>query len=513
MKEFDLPVNEAFQRGLNPEDRLGRGYGRGFLIEAIGLKPKSYGLRPALDLENPFAASQYDSWPFPQLAIEQDQVLLLGETTINLVDDSTDPWTVGAALSFVDFVEPDTATTLTGGGPWHFTEGMNGGIYTNGVDLLIRDNSELLIGQVRRNRVSDVAVNTVTAHKGRVIYGGFSPSSLWSSDWSALFESWLLKTPISVDYAEQEDVGEQFVFWSSIGGGDALWPFDPPDADKWLDLFERNEAGFAPMPWKGSVYRVLPLGDGVAVYGDRGIAFLRPITSPVASFGIVPLARFGIASRSAAGGNERGHAFIASDGTVYSLSPSLELSRRGYKAFMEDGLGEEFVVSFDVQEQDFLLAGYDGSDEFAYALTPEGLGNSIQIPTEIVSYHDDSYAVTTSSGDTYYLATTEILDFRVRDVKTITTVEVGAETSSGKDIEVAVDYRYEHDQSWSRSPWVLVNPLGFARIQVTATEFRFVFRTPVAANTGFQMDYANIKWQPSGRRTVRGLTSAAEAVS
>jgi len=513
MKEYDLPVEEAYQRGLNPTNRMGRGYGRGFLAESTGLKPLAVGLRPTNDLQEPFSASQYDTWPFPQLAIEQSQVLLLGETTINAVDDSADPWTVGSALTFVSFDDPATAATLTGGGPWHFTEGLNGGIYTNGVDLLVRDNSEAMFGQTRRNRVSSVAVNSVTAHKGRIIYGGFSPTDLWSSEWSAHFEKWLTQAPIQIDYSSQEEVGSQFVFWSSIGGGDALWPFDPPDDDRWLDIFERNEAGFAPMPWKGSVYRVLPLGDGVVVYGDRGIAFLRPITSPVNSFGIIPIARFGIASRSAAGGSRDAHAFIDATGEVWTLSGGLELQRRGYREYLSAGIGEEFVVSYDSLENEFHLAGYTGSAEFDYVLTDQGLGKSYQVPTEIVPYHDDSFAVTTTTSDTYYIANTEVLDFRVRDLKTITTVEVGAEATASKDIEVAVDYRYEKDDSWSRSPWVLVNPQGFARIQMTAVEFRVVVRSIISGNSGFQLDYVNVKWQAVGRRTVRGLTSAAEAVS
>jgi len=510
MKEFDLPVEEAYQRGLSPDARVGRGFGRGFLAESIGLKPTPYGSRPAADLQEPFSSSQFASWPFPQLAIEQSQVLLLGEAAINLVDDSADPWTVGAALSFVEYEAPETAATLTGGGPWHFTEGLNGGIYTNGVDLLVRDNREAMFGQARVNRVSDIAVSTLTAHRGRVFYGGFNPADLWTSEWAGLFEKWLLLSPVQIDYQDQQQVSEQFVFWSSIGGGDSLWPFDPPEPEQWLDLFERNEAGFTPLPWTGSVYRLLPLGNGVVAYGDRGITYLNPITAPVTSFGLVDIAAFGIASRSAAGGDDKVHAFVASDGEVYTLTSGLELQKRGYKQFL--AAGDEFVVSHDSLENDFHIAGTAGGSEFNYVLTQQGLGQSYQVPTSIARYHDDSFAVTTTTSDTHFVATTEILDFRSRDIKTVSMVEVGAQLSSGIDIEVAVDYRYSKSASFSRSPWVLVNPEGFARIQMTALEFRLVVRAPITNNPDFQPDYVNVKWQPSGRRAVRGLTSASETV-
>jgi hypothetical protein len=513
MQEFDFSVSDAFRNGRSPDDEVGRNFGRQFLSEIFAMRPTPSGLRPTLSLANPFGSDQFSSWPFPQIANEQQNVLLLGATAFNVVDDSADPWSVGAALTLLDYDDPGQAATITSGGPWHWTEFQHSCIYTNGQSIVVRDNSLPMLGQPQQTLVSGTNVNSVCflEKEGRVFYGGFSPSDLWGTEWSAVFEEYLNRSPVAIDYTDQQAIQEQFVFWSSIGGPDALWPLSPPEAEHWLDMFERNEAGFAPMPWRGTVYRVLPLGNGVIVYGDKGIARLVPVSTPFPTFGIQRIARFGIASRSAVYGTEQRHVLVASDGELWEVTAD-GIRDIGFRADLEQGIGQEFVVSFDPLEAEFHIAGQDsGGDTFNYVLTGAGLGQHNVVPTHIVQCETDIYAVTDSVSGSYRLATTEVFDFNMRDVKTITTVEVGGHLSADDLVEVAVDYRYDNDAAFTRSNWVPVNQSGFARPQITANEFRVALRCPI--DSDLELDYVNIRWQSGGRRTVRGITNAGENVS
>ena len=495
MREYDVNVTEAFRRGLSPEEKMARGFAREFLFDIAGLKPTAVGLRPGDTLTSLVSAT----WPFPQImqtyfgnfAFFEEEVCPLSTTYVVL-----DP------LDLVDFDDPTAVATIDeGGGPWHGTELLQGGLFTNGQQLLVMDRSEEIIAQPVRYRLSDRAVSTVATFNGRTLYGGFTPASMWTVDWRTQFEHLLPDT-----WHDTGDVTAAYVFWSSIGGGDSLWPLRPPELGEWLDIFERNEAGFAPMPWNGSVLRLLPLGSGVVAYGDKGIAFLAPITTPATTFGILPIAPFGIASRCAAFGNKQQHVFVNSSNELFSLSAYRELRRLGYRDCFDDG--EEFLVSYDSNDNDFYITGlYAEGEVQSYIFTPQGLGKSLQVPTSIL----EDGAALQSADDVYYYAATEIQDFGFRDVKTVTMLEVG--TTSAQQVEVAVDYRYETNATFRRSPWIPLSPDGFGRPQVTALEFRICVRAAVVSNANFELDYVNVRWQPCGRRTTRGITSAAETVS
>jgi len=505
MKEFALTLIDPFTKGLKPDPRLARLGKVQYLSESKLMKPLPFGLREADQVESPFAIAPDVTWPFPQMIQEHDGVILAGSVTLATVNTTTLPWTIGADITTYDFYDPDNPLAIVAGEAWHYTRGLNSAVMTNGHCVVVRWNREGMLGYAPVTYVIAKHVSSLCHSRGRLIYGGFSPTDFWTDDWKAVIEEWLLKSPLSVDYPSQENIKEQFVFWSSIGDH-ALWPFEAPTSD-WLEIFKRNEAGFMPMPWRGCVLDVLPLGDGVVVYGDNGIAFLKPVTQPYPTFGLVLLSDQGILERGASGGNETQHVFIGADGFLYSLTPNLEIRRIG----SSDDFGSLFdpIISFDPGDREFHICGMKVLTPQCYIYTTQGVGQANKVPTSIVIEGGNKYSVYDSSLITAASIVTDIIDFGFRDLKTITTIEVGAGIKAGATLEMAVDYKYSNSDTWWRSSYIPVNSRGFGRVQVTANEFRIVLRCSTAED--FELDYINVRWQPVGRQSIRGVTGATEA--
>jgi len=162
-----------------------------------------------------------------------------------------------------------------------------------------------------------------------------------------------------------------------------------------------------------------------------------------------------------------------------------------------ESLGEDVVITKNAENEDFFVSGESES----FVLTEAGLGEAPQSITGACNAYGSFYGVFSEDESTEAIVVTDVIDFGYRDLKTVTTVEVGANTSD--DVFVAVDYRYEESASWQRSSWVPVSPEGFARVQITAPDVRIAVKT--SDYSGFELDYINVRWQRAGRRTVRGL--------
>ncbi|MDI6785068.1 MAG: hypothetical protein QMD92_00005, partial [bacterium] len=84
-----------------------------------------------------------------------------------------------------------------------------------------------------------------------------------------------------------------------------------------------------------TVHRVLPLGNGVMVYCADKIFYMRAVSSPEPTFGIVPIADFGIPSTWCVEGDDKEHVFISSDKWVWRIRDGEKPERLGYKEYID----------------------------------------------------------------------------------------------------------------------------------------------------------------------------------
>ncbi len=517
MQEYQLPISKTLTSGLRPYSDFGRGMN--FLTQCTFLRPRPWGLRPCVAVSNPFVADQFGTWPFAQIMRGSEVTLLLTATTIKTVTEASPNWTLSAAITTYDLNDPTTGKSITGSDVWHMADFHDSWILFNGTSMVIKTNKEGMFGETNNVFVQNtIAVKTGCAFRGRLIMAGFNPSSYFGADWDSIWNEWLDQLPYAID-TTLDDVDDNFVMWTTIGGGDILNLFLPQmavngvikedirtiDSGVFLDLWRRNEAGFMPMPWQGTVHVVKPLGNGVMVYGEDGIGYMPSVTNPYPTFGLRKLAPFGIAGRGCVGGDETFHVFMDSSGVLWKITAeNFSLQKLGYEEFFDDIVDQTVVITYDQSENEFTISGEDGSSNaLSYILTESGLGRSPYQVTSAFPLEGSLLGVSKTNASTVPIIVSDALDFGYRDLKTITTVELGIEVGTDVTTHVAVYYRYNKDSAWVLSTLVLLNNVGFARVQATAIEFRLAIKC--SSYIGMKIDYANVRWQASGKRTIRGL--------
>lgn len=488
-----------------------------FLTVCKFVKPLQFGLLVDDGIRNPFGEDRFETWPHPQLLRGRGQTLLCGAETIQEIDEAD--WSVGEVVKTYDF-DMNSRKFIVPGDVWHMADFASTFFLFNGSCTIIKPNLQGMFGGDNRYLVDDErTIMTGVDFRGRLVLGGFDPENFWGDAWNAVWGEWTSKFGFGIDLSIE--IAENFVFWSSTGGGDTLHLFMPqlaqdgvisearPLGPVFLESWRSNSIGFMPMPWQGTVLMVKPLGNAVVAYGDNGIAALPSVLDPTPTLGMEQLTKFGIPSRGAAGGSDTEHIFLDETGTLWSMGMDFKPKRLGYEEYLADLIGSDIVIVYHEQLKEYYISGEDSSGEqLSFILTPAGLSRS---PHQITSGYftgGDFIGVGKTDEDTEVLIVTGEVDFKYRDIKTITTVELGLDTDldpyTGIDVSVAIDYKYSTDTEWKRSPFHKVNDQGWTRVQITAVDFRLVIK--LSNYTNFKLSYANLKWQPSGRQTRRGLS-------
>lgn len=512
MQEYSLLIRKTLRNGLRPRDfRRGGEY----LTQCQFVKPKKWGLRSCSVIEEPFEIPQVVSWPFPQLIRGKEDTLLLEETSIMEIDESAPYWEAGPSIVTYDVNDIQVAKDIIGSGVWHMADFHNVWLLFNGVDTVLRLNESAMFDEPQRFLVqNDISINTGCASRGRLFMGGLDPKALFKDDWGSLWEAWTESASYSMG-TTIEEVSTNFVMWSTIGGGDVIFLFRPDkaiggyleederdiDDSFYMDLWRRNEMGFMPMPWKGTVLKVEPLGEEVIVCGDSGIAALYRANAPYPTIGLRHISPNGVAGRGCVGSDGSTLILLDNYGFLWAYSSEGGLKKLGYKEYLEEIIGQDVIIS-PGHDKEFYICGVTEDEEArSFVLTENGLCRCPQRTTGLASVDGVLVGVEETDPSTEVLISTVPVDFGFSDVKTVTTMELGLDHQG--DVHVGVDFRYSRSDEWSSSEWVPVNPEGFARIQITALEFKFKIRC--TTYEGFALDYATIRWQASGRRTRRGL--------
>jgi hypothetical protein len=279
--------------------------------------------------------------------------------------------------------------------------------------------------------------------------------------------------------AETYTVGvrQNFVAWSKPGEATTL-------------VDRMNSAGQAPTECPGWVYRALQLEDYIILYGEHGITVMSPEQKPIPTFGFKTLRNFGIVSNAAVDGNTSMHYFISEKGDLWRLSLKNGPENLGFREFLSTLTDP--VVMFDEHEDRVHIA--DGATGYVF---DDGLGGGYGALTGVVG--DLAISPAAISGVPISIMT-DTLDLGHRGMKMVTFVEIGTDTT--EDLYVALDYRYSKNEAWRTSSWILTNPVGVARLNITAVEFRV--RVKQDTYDELTIDYINVRHQRADKRYLRG---------
>lgn len=274
-----------------------------------------------------------------------------------------------------------------------------------------------------------------------------------------------------------------WVAWSQIGSAN-------------FEISRTNDAGYMPMSWPGYVYQIRKLGKNGIVYGSGGVSMMYPVGQPMATFGFMDLLHKGIKSTLAVSGDEFKHFFITHDGYLYRQGVEGRPEKLGYKRLLSQL--REPVLLWDKEQQKL----YISDERNGYIYNDQTLGGWLPGVTGIL-LGDDSLQVVSPfvvNVPRVELVTTTF-DFGSRGRKSLEGVELGIE--SDVPVYVAYEYRYEKSQMVRSTKWVRTSPDGYARLLVTATEFRVKIRTEARAY--FRLHYLNMFVKYPDRRFQRAV--------
>lgn len=503
MREFNSRFTERIIPGLRREAKTPRNSkGLSFCQNMI---PREGGLEAGGGIIQPLEVS--GSWPFPQYILSAAGYMLATDQQLYSIGED---WKTLTEVPLALYSDPAYVYTPPSSNyPWHVADFGKSYLLFRPGSVLLKLNDTGMFGESQQvYGQSDITMQTGLAFQGRLVIGGFNPADFWPVDWDALLEYWTDQLPYEVDTTAT--LYENFVLWTQIGGGDILSLFRTDAAKsgplkedergladmEFIQRVRRNEWGFMPMPFRGTVWNLKQFGKAIVVYSEDGIALMQPVTQPFPTFGCQPLLDIGLYSRDAIGGDDKMQAFMDVNADLWLLTGEGP-ERLGYKEFLRDL--DNPIISFDSSRKEF----YISDQQQCFVLTQQGLGKSSQRPSCLFNLGQLCGTFEESAEDS--ILVTETTDFGIRDFKTITTIEVGLDAQT--PVYVAVDYRYAKNEEFQRSNWVLLNPEGFARLQVSALEFRLCLRA--SAGSALLLDELNVRWQLSGKRTVRGIYGTA----
>lgn len=532
MKEFTVPLTDYLRTGLrsrkrNVREPIKRGSVRNKpgLVRAFNVQVGEDGLEPYRPITIPFtqevlnAGSVEFDWPFPQLIKGKSKTFLAMKQGIYLVNPAD--YSLWALDTTFKAESKGDAGRMMVGNQWQLMDFHDTWALHNGITTIFHSGEATLRPVTDKIFTSDtVRVQAGCAFRGRSWMGGFDTDYFYQDDWKTFIDGLADDSSPNINTA-LTDLGENWMWWSTIGGGDAFTlfysstesergymtsDFSTDTSRVWIfDLMRRNEQGSMPMPWQGKVRVAKPLGKYVMVYGDGGVSALAPTDTRV---GLIELQQLkqGISNTGAVGGNEHEQVFLDGSGVLWYIDGNLSVERLDFREHMEALLGTDVIISYSGRERRFYIC--NGSK--AFTLTKEGglTEHSQQITSVIESdgadlgmgTHEDAMS---DAGEII----TDTIDFQERGNKTLSFIEVASEIPKdtvGQDVRITAgcEYRHENRDDFTKSRLVPLNHFGQARIGVTAPDFRV--RIKFDNFRDFNIDDLTVKIQMSDKRFTRG---------
>lgn len=485
------------------------------------------------------------TWPHPQIFRGKNASYLIGDTTsatsfvYTLTENVGSDWTVTSVGNIYKVEDLGNNSpnlgTLDTGGSWHFADFYDMVMFFNGSEVIFR--SKASDYPTARWWVADNsagAVPTVTTGaafwEGRAILGGFNASDFFTTGWQSFFDTWVKNVPahILAEWDYTSGPGQNWVWWSSIGGDDVLGlyskdymvygavgtPSDTgfgPDNPYYFELLMRNEAGFRPMPFTGTVQHIIPMGAFAIVYGTNGIAALQNTLNQVPeislpTFGLheMGLNTLGIASYSAAGGTDTTQLFIDEGGELWMVQGQPPQAQKlGYQEIFSNMLGNDIVISFDPNEQEFYIS--DGTDTYLYGRG--GLSKSPIHPTTVSFAQGGLVGITYNDSEpTAVTIRTNTFDFGTREVKEIIDINVTNWEDDDDEWTCTVYYRFDNssETAWSSVSGISLRDTGKVALRhISGVDFEFEFNHPNRSVA--ELDRVEVEVKVGGKQSFRRL--------
>jgi len=513
MKEFSHALQDTLKRGLRPYHKRTVPFQ---LYDLFNFKPTEYGMVPYEPVVFPISNTTLNAYglddeefPFPQIIKGKKYTFICGVTRIFIVDPND--WTALAELTTYDADSTSDTKDIDVGGVWKLADFWDTWFLTNGVCTVFACGKDWVTSTTQKVFVSSVTpIKTAIDYKGRLIFGGFDPEKFWSDTAETFLGSWYNKNYDTgfnpyVEFNAADHIApiwQNFIWWSSIGGGDAtllLFPSDVLESGFLpssygatrpfiFDMLRRNEQGFAPMPVQGQVTDFAMAGDYIIVFSENGVTAIKGVVGPSPTFSIIPINTGGIVNRGAVASDGANVLYIDKSGMLILISPELKLDPIGYREFFFPMIGNDVIVSHSSNPQNNNSFGEyticDGTSTFI--LNANGL---FQVGHNITStiYIDGA---TVGMGDELYDADDIIgkigvdgNDFGLPGLKTIEWVrveneEITDDATFNPSLQVSVDYQYRNigDGDWENTGLTTINDEGVAYFPITGRRFRINIR-------------------------------------
>lgn len=468
MREIAAVFEKGFTKGLRPQPNHPRNADT--LIECMDMVPNDYGVIGRPKVFNPFAGDFVVDWPFPMLARCVEYTFFITRSAIYKVDESFNLSYVGS-VAFTD--QPhigDFGETVYFASP--------------GVSYVMAPDGFAELSPL------DMSFATCANYGGQLIVAnGYVPKGL------ALREKDISPSQqFEVVESATEVKGKTLIAWSKINVLDFTFDLS-------------TEAGFSKAMWPGEVLRLLPLGDEIVVYGDAGIAKMKPFQKPVASYGFSNYAKFGIVNRNCVAGDNQTHICIGNDYALYAIRPQRALSEQGYAP---ERLGfQEYisklvdpVITFEPIFRHWWVCGKNA----AYILTEAGLGQSSVTSTAVVSVDGRPVGITDPVAPEGAVVTTNLVSFGTRGIKLLAAIELDMESHS--DAFCQVLYRTDYRAPLAEGQKIFIDPRG--TVFPTAAGTEFCVRVISANYESLMLSKLRLRYKTVDRTSVRGAVNAGQ---
>ena len=150
----------------------------------------------------------------------------------------------------------------------------------------------------------------------------------------------------------------------------------------------------------------------------------------------------------------------------------------------------------------------DGSA--GYILTEHGLYSTDQYCTSVGAYRGALSGFFKDGADKEIRLTTDTLDFGQRSLKTLESLEFGANyyNTDGDTLQAGVDWRsdYKADRdTFNELDYAQLSPRGTIFPLVTASEFRVKLKGATYVDSVVNIDYIKMRIKLVDKHTIRGL--------
>lgn len=280
---------------------------------------------------------------------------------------------------------------------------------------------------------------------------------------------------------------------------------DDIDAPYILDMIRRNEFGFMPMPWEGPVLGLGAMGSNVLVMGEEGISVLLGVNEDISTYGFRHLMNTGIKSVQGYHSSDVRTVLVDRSGTLWRINPEMRMERLGYTHIFSGMNLEQIRILRNEKDDEY----YISDDSECYLLSTLGLTEVNERPTFIGFHQGKKVGLFDSDDDDEARIVSNTYDLNIAGLKTITGVYLGINSDS--KVEVAIDYRYDTGETFSRTDFQEINNEGYSYIRVSCLDFRVVVKCEDF--TDFDLDYIRVMYQSSDKRVIRGAQSNASTTS